>query len=165
MSTPAEDPAVPGEENPGAGSAQASPSPWASFVALIADLQESARGRIRLFSLEVRRAAAALAEILVLGVVAAFMLHMAWVAFVVGLAWTAIHFGAPWWAVAIAAVVIHALIVAWAVIRLMRLARLLGLPATMRLLVGRSHEATAQATEEEAAAGQNARAAAQASSS
>lgn len=115
-------------------------SPWAALVALVADVRDSIRGRVHLFSLELKRAGVALGQIVALGLLAAFMAHAAWFAFVIGLGWTAIALGAPWWTVMIAVVALHLGIAAWAVLRLMKLTRLVGMPATMRHLMGKSHQ-------------------------
>lgn len=122
------------------------PSPWAAAVALIADLREAFRGRVKLFSLELKQAAGALGQMVALGLLAAFMAHAAWFAIVIGLTWAAIDAGAPWWVAFIVVVLIHLGIAAWAGLRLMRLARLLSMPATMRHLVGKSREATPSST-------------------
>jgi uncharacterized membrane protein YqjE len=115
------------------------PSPWAALMALLADARDAVQGRVRLFSLELKKSGIALGQIAALGLLAAFMAHAAWYAIVVGLAWTAIDLGAPWWAVMIAVVVVHLGIAAFAVLRILKLAKLLGMPATMRHLTGNSH--------------------------
>jgi uncharacterized membrane protein YqjE len=121
---------------------QSPPSPWVALMALVADLRESVQGRIHLFSLELKQASAALGQMVALGLLAAFMAHAAWFALVIGLSWTAIALGAPWWAVMIAVFVLHIAIAGFAVLRLLKLAKTLGMPATMRRLTGsKSQEA------------------------
>ena len=110
------------------------PSPWAALMALVGDVRDAIQGRIRLFSLELKKAGIALGEIVALGLLAAFMAHAAWYAIVVGLAWTAIDLGAPWWAVMIVVVLVHLGIAAFAALRILKLAKTLGMPATMRHL-------------------------------
>lgn len=112
------------------------PSLWSTLQALLHELPGLVGDRVRLASLELRRAGIALAQIVALGVVAAILLVTAWLATWVGIGGALITFGLAWgWAlVVIIAINVGA---AWFAISHARsLLGLLGLPATVRQLTG-----------------------------
>lgn len=105
-----------------------------SLQALLGELPGLVSDRVRLASLELRRAGAALAQVVALAVAAALLLITAWLAIWVGLASAAIGAGIPWGWVLLLILAIN-LGAAWlAVQRARALLALLGLPATVRRL-------------------------------
>ena len=103
-------------------------------AALLRDLPGLLTDRIRLLSLEVRRAMGALGQMVVLGLVTAILCATAWLALWVGIAAAIIEAGLAWpWTCALVLFVNVAAAI-WAARRAMALAPLLGLPATLRRL-------------------------------
>lgn len=90
--------------------------------------------RVRLFSLELKRAGQALGQMVALGLLAAIFVSTAWVALWAGFAQAMIALGLAWpWAAAIV-VAINLAAAAWGARRITKLAPLLTLPATLRRL-------------------------------
>lgn len=92
------------------------------------------RDRVRLLTLELRRASQALGKMVVLGLAAAILAITAWAALWIGLAAAAVLLGWHWGWVALAAVLLNGLLAGLAVRRVIALAPLLALPATVRRL-------------------------------
>ena len=123
--------------------------------ALIGELPGLFTDRIKLFSLELKRAAAALGQIAGLGFLAAILVATAWVTLWVGLAagMIALGLGWPWAALIVFAINVAA--AAWCALRIKALAPLLTLPATLRRLTASlapSHEEASSAAAKAAAA-------------
>jgi hypothetical protein len=110
-------------------------------MALVADVRLAVQGRIQLFSLELKRAGGALGWVVAYGLVAAFMAHAAWFVLIIGLSWTAVEMGAPGWAVMLVVLAVHLAIAGFAVLRILKLVKVLSMPATMRHLLGKSSHA------------------------
>ena len=102
--------------------------------ALLADLPGLLTDRVRLFSLELKRAAVALGQMAALGLFVAILVATAWVALWVGFAAGIIALGLAWpWAT----IIVFAINVGgamWCGLRVKALVPLLALPATLRSL-------------------------------
>jgi hypothetical protein len=103
-------------------------------AALLNDLPGLLTDRIRLLSLEMRRAMSALAQIVVLGLLAAILCATAWVGLWAGITAALVEAGLGWpWACALV-VFLNLAAAVWAGLRAIALAPLLALPATLRRL-------------------------------
>ena len=103
-------------------------------AALLHDLPGLLADRIHLLSLELRRAGAALAQMVVLGLLAAILCATAWLAMWVGITAALILAGLAWpWACGLV-VLLNLAAAVWAGLRARALAPLLALPATLRRL-------------------------------
>ena len=102
--------------------------------ALLGDLPGLLTDRVRLFSLELKRAAGALGQIAALGLLAAILVATAWVALWVGFAAGMIALGLAWPWAAFIVLAINVGAAAWCALRVKALAPLLALPATLRSL-------------------------------
>ncbi len=114
--------------------APATASPWQALSDLLRELPGLVSDRFNLFSLELKRTGVATVHIVALGLGAAILLATAWLALwagvVVGLMQSGVH-----WAFAFGLVLLANVGgAAWAVLRIKRLAPLLGMPATLRHL-------------------------------
>jgi len=124
---------APPPENPHPDDDEAMSLPKAA-AALLHDLPGLLTDRIHLLSLEMRRATAALAQMVVLGLLAAILCATAWLAVWVGITAALIQAGLDWpWACALV-VFLNLAAAAWAGLRARALAPLLALPATLRRL-------------------------------
>lgn len=101
---------------------------------LLHDLPGLLGDRVELLSLELKRAAAALAQIVMLVVALAVLALTAWLALWIGLARWLIALDVPWLPWLPVLLLVHALAIAVAWLRVRRLARLIALPATRRHL-------------------------------
>ena len=102
--------------------------------ALMGDLPGLLTDRIRLFALELKRAAGALGQMAALGLLAAILTATAWVALWVGFAAGMIALGLAWPLAALIVFTINVAGAAWCALRVKALAPLLTLPATLRSL-------------------------------
>jgi hypothetical protein len=102
--------------------------------ALLADLPGLLTDRVRLMSLELRRASNALGQMVALGLLAAILFATAWIALWVGLAAACIALGLAWPWVVLLVLFVNLSAAAWAAMRIKALAPLLALPATLRRL-------------------------------
>jgi len=102
--------------------------------ALFADLPGLLTDRVRLMSLELRRASNALGQMVALGLLAAILTATAWIALWVGLAAACIALGLAWPWVVLLVLFVNLAAAAWAALRIKVLAPLLALPATLRRL-------------------------------
>jgi uncharacterized membrane protein YqjE len=103
-------------------------------AALLHDLPGLLTDRIHLLSLELRRASTALAQMVVLGLLAAILCATAWLALWVGITAALVLAGLEWpWACALV-VFLNLAAAVWAGLRARALAPLLALPATLRRL-------------------------------
>ena len=102
--------------------------------ALFADLPGLLTDRVRLLSLELRRASIALGEMVALGLLAAILIATAWIALWVGLAAAFLAVGLAWPWIVLLVLFVNLSAAAWAVMRVKALAPLLALPATLRRL-------------------------------
>jgi len=102
--------------------------------ALLADLPGILTDRVRLLSLELRRASNALGEMVALGLLAAILVATAWLAFWIGLAAAFLALGVGWPWIVLLVLFINLTGAAWCGMRVRRLAPLLALPATLRRL-------------------------------
>jgi hypothetical protein len=102
--------------------------------ALFADLPGLLTDRVRLMSLELRRASNALGQMVALGLLAAILTATAWIALWVGLAAACIALGLAWPWVVLLVLFVNLAAAAWAALRIKALAPLLALPATLRRL-------------------------------
>ena len=102
--------------------------------ALFADLPGLLTDRVRLLSLELRRASNALGQMVALGLLAAILVATAWIALWVGLAAALISFGLAWPWVVLLVLFVNLSAAVWAAMRVKALAPLLALPATLRRL-------------------------------
>ena len=117
-----------------AQAAAASGGLLAALQALLRELPGMVSDRVRLVSLELRRAGMALAQIVALAVATAVLLVTAWLAIWVALSAAAITAGMPWGWVLVLVLVIN-LGAAWLALRRARsLLGLIGLPGTVRRL-------------------------------
>jgi len=105
-----------------------------AVAALLADLPGILTDRVRLLSLELRRASNALGQMVALGLLAAILVATAWLAFWVGLAAAFLALGVAWPWIVLLVLFINLSGAAWCVMRVKRLAPLLALPATLRRL-------------------------------
>jgi uncharacterized membrane protein YqjE len=102
--------------------------------ALFADLPGLLTDRVRLLSLELRRASNALGEMVALGLLAAILIATAWITLWVGLAAAFLAVGLAWPWIVLLVLFVNLTAAAWAVMRVKALAPLLALPATLRRL-------------------------------
>jgi len=102
--------------------------------ALLADLPGILTDRVRLLSLELRRATNALGQMVALGLLAAILVATAWLAFWVGLAAAFLALGIAWPWIVLLVLFINLSAALWCVMRVKRLVPLLALPATLRRL-------------------------------
>lgn len=102
--------------------------------ALFADLPGMLTDRVRLLSLELKRASNALGQMVALGLLAAILVATAWIALWVGLAATCLSLGLAWPWVVLLVLFVNLTAAAWAALRIRALAPLLALPATLRRL-------------------------------
>ena len=102
--------------------------------ALLADLPGILTDRVRLLSLELRRATNALGQMVALGLLAAILVATAWLAFWLGLAAAFLALGIAWPWIVLLVLFINLSAAAWCVMRVKRLVPLLALPATLRRL-------------------------------
>ncbi len=102
--------------------------------ALFADLPGVLTDRVRLLSLELRRASNALGEMVALGLLAAILVATAWIALWVGLAAAFLAVGLAWPWIVLLVLFVNLTAAAWAIMRVKALAPLLALPATLRRL-------------------------------
>lgn len=129
-----------------------SPAPAAkseSFLHLIFGLLQELPGivsdRVHLLTLELQRARQALGQMIALSVAAALMALTAWFAFWIGVTAAAVQAGMAWgWALLIV-LALNAGAAWFAIARVMKLATLLTLPATVRRLTVASAPARPQA--------------------
>lgn len=110
--------------------------PWARTLQdLVAALPGLVTDRLELLALELQRAGRGLVQIMALVVATAMLGATAWLALCGGLVLTLVALGL-WWPLALLAVVLVNLALAWAAVsRARRLLTNLGLPATRRHLV------------------------------
>ena len=101
---------------------------------LIGDLPGLVTDRVRLFSLELKRATGALGQILSLGLLAAILTATAWIALWAGFVAGMIALGLAWPWAALIVLVINVAAAVWCAFRVVALAPLLTLPATLRHL-------------------------------
>lgn len=120
---------------------QQPPSLLHAAQALLRELPGLVSDRVKLLTLEMRRAGIALAQIVALAVASAILLITAWLAMWVGLAAALIAADMPWGWVFVLVLAIN-LGAAWLALKRARtLLALLGLPATVRRLTANaSHE-------------------------
>lgn len=102
--------------------------------ALLGDLPGLLTDRVKLFSLELKRAAGALGQMAALGLFAAILVSTAWVALWIGFAAGMIALGLAWPWAALIVFAINVAGAAWCGLRVKALAPLLTLPATLRNL-------------------------------
>ena len=102
--------------------------------ALFADLPGLLTDRVHLLALELRRASAALGEMVALGLLAAILFATAWITLWVGLAAAFLAVGLAWPWIVLLVLFINLAAAVWAVMRVKALAPLLALPATLRRL-------------------------------
>ena len=102
--------------------------------ALIGELPGLLTDRVRLFSLELERAAGALGQMAALGLLAAILAATAWLALWAGFAAGMIALGLAWPWAALIVFAINVAAAAWCALRVKALAPLLTLPATLRSL-------------------------------
>ena len=114
---------------------------WATAQALLRELPALLSDRVELLTLELERAGRALAQIVVLLLVAVLLAVTAWLALwgvvVGGLMAAGLH----WAAALLAVLLLNAVVAVWAVARLRKLLPHVGLPATRRHLVPRANPA------------------------
>ena len=127
----AEDASPPADAHPEDDEAMSLPK---AAAALLRDLPGLLSDRIHLLSLELRRASSALAQMVVLGLLAAILCATAWLALWVGITAALIQAGLDWpWACALV-VLLNVGAAGWAGLRAASMSPLLGLPATLRRL-------------------------------
>jgi uncharacterized membrane protein YqjE len=102
--------------------------------ALFADLPGLLSDRVRLLSLELRRASNALGQMVALGLLAAILFATAWITLWVGLAAAFLAVGLAWPWIVLLVLFINLAAGIWALMRVKALAPLLALPATLRRL-------------------------------
>jgi len=102
--------------------------------ALFADLPGLLTDRVRLLSLELKRASNALGQMVALGLLAAILVATAWITLWVGLAAGCIALGLAWPWVVLLVLFVNLAAAVWAALRIKALAPLLALPATLRRL-------------------------------
>ena len=117
--------------------------------ALFADLPGLLTDRVRLLSLELKRASNALGQMVALGLLAAILAATAWIALWVGLAAALLAVGLAWPWVVLLVLFVNLSAAIWAALRVKALAPLLALPATLRRLTDseafeRGHESESQ---------------------
>jgi uncharacterized membrane protein YqjE len=102
--------------------------------ALFADLPGLLSDRVRLLSLELKRASNALGQMVALGLLAAILVATAWLTLWIGLVAALLSIGLAWpWAVLLV-LFINLAAAAWCALRVKALTPLLALPATLRRL-------------------------------
>ncbi len=101
---------------------------------LMADFPGLVTDRIRLFSLELERAASVLGRMAALGALAAVLAATAWIALWAGIAAALIAVGLAWCWAALLVFVVNTAGGAWCALRVKSLAPLLTMPATLRRL-------------------------------
>jgi uncharacterized membrane protein YqjE len=127
----ADDASPPADAHPEDDEAMSLPK---AAAALLHDLPGLLADRIHLLSLELRRASTALAQMVVLGLLAAILCATAWIALWVGITAALIQAGLDWpWACSLV-VFLNLAAAGWAGMRARALAPLLALPATLRRL-------------------------------
>ena len=102
--------------------------------ALFADLPGLLTDRVHLLALELRRASAALGQMVALGLLAAILFATAWITLWVGLAAAFLAVGLAWPWIVLLVLFVNLAAAVWAVMRVKALAPLLALPATLRRL-------------------------------
>jgi Putative Actinobacterial Holin-X, holin superfamily III len=102
--------------------------------ALFADLPGLLTDRVHLLALELRRASAALGQMVALGLLAAILFATAWIALWVGLAAAFLAVGLAWPWVVLLVLFVNLSAAVWAALRVKALAPMLALPATLRRL-------------------------------
>jgi len=102
--------------------------------ALFADLPGLLTDRVHLLALELRRASAALGQMVALGLLAAILFATAWITLWVGLAAAFLAVGLAWPWIVLLVLFVNLAAAVWAVLRVKALAPLLALPATLRRL-------------------------------
>ena len=102
--------------------------------ALFADLPGLLTDRVRLLSLELRRASNALGQMVALGLLAAILFATAWITLWIGLAEAFLAVGLKWPWIVLLVLFVNLSAAIWAVLRVKALAPLLALPATLRRL-------------------------------
>lgn len=105
-------------------------------AALLGDIPGLVTDRVRLFSLELKRATGAFEQMAALGLLAAILAATAWIALWAGIAAGFIAVGLAWFWVAPAVLVINVGGAAWCALRAKALVPLLTQPATLRHLTG-----------------------------
>lgn len=109
-----------------------------SFLQLVFGLLQELPGivsdRVHLLTLELQRARRALAQMIALSVAAALMALTAWFVFWIGLTAAAVEAGLAWGWMLLIVLAVNAGAAWFAVARVMKLATLLTLPATVRRL-------------------------------
>jgi uncharacterized membrane protein YqjE len=108
--------------------------------ALLRDLPGLLTDRVRLLSLELRRASAALGQMVVLALIAAILCATAWLALWIGIVTVLVKLGLGLAWACVVVIVINLAGAAWAGMRLKALAPLLALPATLRRMGGEERE-------------------------
>lgn len=118
-----------------------SPAPTAkseSFLQLVFGLLQELPGivsdRVHLLTLELQRARQALAQMIALAVAAALMALTAWFAFWIGVTAAAVEAGLAWGWMLLIVLALNAGVAWLAIAKVMKLATLLTLPATVRRL-------------------------------
>jgi len=102
--------------------------------ALFADLPGLLTDRVHLLALELRRASAALGQMVALGLLAAILFATAWITLWVGLAAAFLAVGLAWPWIVLLVLFVNLAAAVWAMLRVKALAPLLALPATLRRL-------------------------------
>ena len=102
--------------------------------ALFADLPGLLTDRVHLLALELRRASAALGQMVALGLLAAILFATAWLTLWVGLAAAFLAVGLAWPWIVLLVLFVNLSAAVWALMRVKALAPLLALPATLRRL-------------------------------
>lgn len=110
---------------------------------LVRDLPGLVTDRVRLFSLELKRATGALGQMLALGLLAAILTATAWIALWAGFVAGMIALGLAWPWAALIVLAINVAAAVWCAFRVVALAPLLALPATLRHLTEDARESTA----------------------
>ena len=102
--------------------------------ALFAYLPGLLTDRVHLLALELRRASAALGQMVALGLLAAILFATAWITLWVGLAAAFLAVGLAWPWIVLLVLFVNLAAAVWAMLRVKALAPLLALPATLRRL-------------------------------
>jgi hypothetical protein len=124
----------------GAGEQQQPPSLLHAAQALLGELPGLLSDRVKLLSLELRRAGIALAQLVGIAVAAAILLITAWLALWVGIAGALMTLGLDWGWALLVVIAINVGAAFAAVQYARRLLGLLTLPATVRRLTVQTHE-------------------------
>ena len=112
------------------------PSLVQAVGALVRDLPGLLTDRVRLLSLELRRASSALGQMVVLALIASILVATAWLALWIGIVTVLVKLGLGLAWACVVVIVINLAGAAWAGLRLKALAPLLALPATLRRMGG-----------------------------